>query len=118
VGFLLFSINNVMPAPTNNNGSTYYNINECRTFNQTVGTALTKLSSQPCSEIELFNRTGGTLSAYDNGFSAEPFAMLLNNNESIVLRGLTNSSQVSAKAATPGLIFYRTQFFSSNPLRS
>ncbi len=107
-----------MPVPTTNNGSTYYNINECRSFNQIVTTALTKLSSQPCSEIELYNRTGGTLSAYDNGYSTEPFAMLLNNNESIVLRGLTNSSQVSAKAAGTGPIFYRTQFFSSNPLRS
>jgi hypothetical protein len=107
-----------MPVPSTNSGSTYFNINQCRSFNQTAGTSLTKLSSQPCSEIELYNRTGGTLSAYDNGFSAEPFAMLLNNNESIVLRGLTNSDQVSAKAATAGSIFYRTQFFSSNPLRS
>ena len=107
-----------MPVPTSNNGSTYYNINECRSFNLTVRSTLTRLSSQPCSEIELFNRTGSTLSAYDNGYSAEPFAMLLNNNESIVFRGLTNSDQVSAKAATPGLVFYRTQFFSSNPLRS
>jgi hypothetical protein len=107
-----------MPVPSTNSGSTYFNINQCRSFNQTAGTSLTKLSSQPCSEIELYNRTGGTLSAYDNGFSAEPFAMLLNNNESIVLRGLTNSDQVSAKAATAGPIFYRTQFFSSNPLRS
>ena len=107
-----------MPVPTNNNGSTYYNINQCRSFNQIVTTALTKLSSQPCSEVELYNRTGGLLSAYDNGFSGEPFAMLLNNNESIVLRGITNSDQVSAKGAGTGPIFYRTQFFSSNPLRS
>jgi len=107
-----------MPAPTSNSGSTFYNINECRSFNQIVGTALTRLSSQPCSEIELFNRTGGTLSAYDNGYNGEPYAMLITNNESIVLRGLTNSSQVSAKAAGAGPIFYRTQFFSSNPLRS
>lgn len=107
-----------MPVPTNNNGSTYYNINQCRSFNQTAGTALTKLSSQPCSELELFNRTGGNLSAYDNGYSSEAFAMLIPNNESIILRGLTNSEQVSAKAASAGLIYYRTQFFSSNPLRS
>ena len=107
-----------MPVPNTNSGSTYFNINQCRSFNQTAGTALTKLSSQPCSEIELYNRTGGALSAYDNGFSGETFAMLLQNNESIVLRGLTNSDQVSAKAASAGPIFYRTQFFSSNPLRS
>jgi hypothetical protein len=116
--FFICRINNSMPVPSTNNGSTYYNINQCRSFNQIAGTSLTKLSSQPCSEIELYNRTGGLLSAYDNGFSQEPFAMLLNNNESIVLRGLTNSDQVSAKAAGAGPIFYRTQFFSSNPLRS
>lgn len=108
-----------MPSvPATNNGSTYFNINQCRSFNLTVGTAMTKLSSQPCSEIELFNRTGGTLSAYDNGYGTEPFALQINNNESVVIRGLTNSDQVSAKAATVGVIFYRTQFFSSNPLRS
>lgn len=107
-----------MPAPTSNNGSTYYNINQCRSFNQIIGTGLTKLSSQPCSEIELFNRTGGNLSAYDNDYTDEAFAMLIPNNSSIILRGLTNSDQVSAKAASSGLIFYRTQFFSSNPLRS
>ena len=44
--------------------------------------------------------------------------MLIPNNDSVILRGITNSDQVSAKAASPGLIFYRTQFFSSNPLRS
>ena len=107
-----------MPVPTTNNGSTYFNVNQCRSFNQTVGTALTKLSSQPCSEIELFNRTSGNLSAYDNGYSDEAFAMQIPSNSSVILRGLTNSDQVSAKAASPGLIFYRTQFFSSNPLRS
>ena len=107
-----------MSVPTNNNGSTYFNINQCRSFNQVIGTALTTLSSQPCSEIELYNRTGGTLSAYDGGYGDEPFAMLINNNESVILRGLTNSDQVSAKAASAGVVFYRTQFFSINPLRS
>jgi hypothetical protein len=107
-----------MPVPTSNNGSTYFNINQCRSFNQIAFTTLTNLSSQPCSEIELFNRTGGNLSAYDNGFSEEAFAMLIPNNSSITLRGLTNSNQVSAKAASAGPIFYRTQFFSLNPLRS
>lgn len=107
-----------MPVPISNNGSTFFNINQCRSFNQTAGTAFTKLSSQPCSEIELFNRTGGNLSAYDGGFSAEAFAMFIPNNGSIILRGLTNSDQVSAKAASAGPIFYRTQFFSMNPLRN
>ena len=104
-----------MPVPTSNNGSTFYNINVCRSFNQTITTAMTKLSSQPCSEVILINRTGSTLSAYDSDYSTEPFAMLLKSDESMTFRGLTNSNQLSAKAATPGPVFYRTQYFSNNP---
>jgi len=107
-----------MPIPVSNNGSTYFNINQCRSFNLIVGTAMTKLSSQPCSEIEIHNTSGGQLSAYDNGYSGEEFAFRLDNGERAILRGLTNSDQVSAKAAAAGRIYYRTQFFSSNPLRS
>ena len=108
-----------MPSvPATNNGSTYFNINQCRSFNLIVGTSMTKLSSQPCSELEIHNTTGGQLSAYDNGYSSEAFAYRIDNNEKMILRGLTNSDQVSAKAATAARIFYRTQFFSSNPLRS
>ena len=107
-----------MPAPTTNNGSVYYNLNECRTFNQTINTQLTQLSSQICSEVEIFNITGGNLSAYDGGYDQEMFAMLIINNERYTLRGLTNSNQVSAKAASVGPIVYRTQFYSSNPYRS
>lgn len=106
-----------MPELPTNNGCTYYNLNICRSFNQIATTALTKLSSQVCSEVELFNRTGNTLSAYDGGYSGDEFAMIIPNNESYILRGLTNSDQVSAKAETPGTIFYRTQYYSSNPLR-
>lgn len=107
-----------MPIPTSNNGSTYFNINQCRSFNLFVGTAMTKLSSQPCSEIEIHNATGGQLSAYDNGYSDEAFAYRLDSGERVILRGLTNSDQVSAKAAAAGRIFFRTQFFSMNPLRN
>jgi len=106
-----------MAAPISNNGSTFYNINECRSFNQTVATNLTRLSSQPCSEVILYNRTGSTLSAYDNGYSTEPFAFLLKNDESMTFRGLVNSDQLSAKAAVAGPIFYRAQYFSFNPSR-
>lgn len=106
-----------MPAPTSNNGSVFYNQNECRSFNQTVTTALTRLSSQPCSEVILINRTTSTLSAYDNGYNQESFAMLLPANAEFTFRGVTNSDQLSAKAAVTGPIFYRTQYFSSNPSR-
>jgi len=105
-----------MPAPTTNNGSTFYNLNVCRSFNQTIGTNLTQLSSQPCSEVILYNNTGGALSAYDNGYNTEPFAFLVPNATSFTFRGLTDCSQLSAKAAAAGPIFYRTQYFSQNNL--
>jgi hypothetical protein len=100
------------------NGNEYFNINECRSFNQVVSTNLVKLSAQPCSEVILVNKTGGNLSAYDGGRSADAFAFLLANNEQFTFRGLTNSDQLSAKAAGTGQIFYRTQYFSFNSARS
>lgn len=100
------------------NGNEYFNINECRSFNQVVSTNLVKLSAQPCSEVILVNRTGGNLSAYDGGRSQDQFAFVLTNNEQFTFRGLTNSDQLSTKAAGTGTIFYRTQYFSFNPARS
>ena len=73
-----------MPVPSTNNGSTYFNINQCRSFNLFVGTSMTKLSSQPCSELEIHNTTGGQLSAYDNGYSDEAFAYIIENIASYI----------------------------------
>ena len=43
---------------------------------------------------------------------------LLSNNESITIRGITNSNQVSAKTlAGGGTIYFRTQYFSFLPQR-
>ena len=39
-----------MPGPISNTGNTYFNVNECHSFESTSGgTALYPLSSQPCS---------------------------------------------------------------------
>jgi len=104
-------------VPTTNNGSTFYNGNECRSFNLTIKSTMTQLSAQPCSQLTIHNTTSGLLSVYDCGFSAEPFALQLDISERVAILGLTNASEVSAKAATPGRISYRTQFFTSNPIR-
>lgn len=104
-----------MPAPTTNDGSTYYNRNVCRSFNQPLSTNLVALSSQICAEVILYNKTGQDVQVFDNGYTAASNAFILSNNDSFVIRGLTNCSQVSAKTSSgSGMIYYRTQFFSSN----
>jgi hypothetical protein len=107
-----------MPAiPTTNNGSTFYNINDCKSFKQTIGTLLVSLTSYPCSEVIIVNKTGGAVSIYDNGYTAANNAFLLGNNESFTFRGVTNSNMISAIAASSGDIYYRTQYFSLLPQR-
>ena len=107
-----------MPAvPTTNNGSTFFNINECRSFKQTISTNLVALTAQPCSEVIIVNKTGGTVTIYDNGYSASNFGFLLASNESFTFRGITNTNVVSAIAASSGDIYYRTQYFSLLPQR-
>ena len=107
-----------MPAvPTTNNGSTFFNINDCRSFKQTIGTNLVSLTSYPCSEVVIVNKTGGAVTIYDNGFTASNCGFLLSNNESFTFRGVTNSNSISAIAASSGDIYYRTQYFSLLPQR-
>ena len=121
-------------APTTNSGSSYFNNNECRSFNIIVGTGMTRLSGidsagpfigQNCSEVYIVNKTGQAVTLFDRSDAwgdAEAInvsrGFLLDDNDSITLRGLTNVNQVSAKTASgAGTLYYRTQFFSSNPIR-
>ena len=121
-------------APTTNSGNSYFNNNECRSFNVRVGTYMTRLSGvdsaapflgQLCSEVYIVNKTGQTVTLFDRSDAwgdAEAInvsrGFLLDDNDSVTLRGLTNVNQVSAKTASgSGTLYYRTQFFSSNPIR-
>tara|TARA_R110000803_G_scaffold158949_2_gene223153 strand:- start:266 stop:586 length:321 start_codon:yes stop_codon:yes gene_type:complete len=105
-------------AVTDNNGSTYFNLNKCRSFNQTLPGATipgTPLVNQVCSEVTIINRTGSNITIYDNGYSSAQNGFLLEDNESTTFRGITNTDQVSAVGT--GDIYYRTQYFSNNPSR-
>ena len=120
--------------PTNNNGSEYFNLNECHSFESTHhGTDLYPLSSQPCSQVTIWNTTAQDVYIYD-GNSRVPesapsdlkrilikAAAAATPLQPVVFMGLTNADQLSAKhnstpAATAPLC-YRTQFFSNNPSR-
>jgi hypothetical protein len=104
---------------TDNNGSTFYNINNCRSFNQSISeTQLTSLTSYPCSEVIIINKTGQSVYIYDSGFTADSNRLLLDPDETTTVRGITNSAQVSAKTSSgSGLLYYRTQYFSMLPQR-
>jgi len=97
--------------------SDYVNKNTCRTYNLSVTTALVQLQPETCSEVIIINKTGNSINVFDNGFVATSAALLLDTDESIILRGITNTSAVSAKTlAGSGYIYYRTQNFSNHPL--
>tara|TARA_R100000030_G_scaffold11260_1_gene7542 strand:+ start:344 stop:694 length:351 start_codon:yes stop_codon:yes gene_type:complete len=111
-------------APTTNSGNQYFNNNECRSFGMGLGTSLTRLSGadsaapflgQLCSEVIIINSTGGLLTLFDNDYFGSGNGLTIADGSTFTLRGLTNVNQVSAKAASAGAIYYRTQFFSSNP---
>lgn len=115
----------------------YVNFNLCRSFNQRIGTSLTMLTGavvpgftgatttsssvltggHPCSEIIIYNRTGGNITVFDNEYPNSLNGFLLSAGETFTFRGLTNVAQVSATAASAGNIHYRAQYYSSNPSR-
>jgi hypothetical protein len=95
----------------------YFNSNACKSFNQSISTALVALSSQICSEVIIYNKTGADVVLYDNNNFDASNGFLISNNDSFVMRGITNTNQVSATALSAGTIYYRTQYYSNNPSR-
>lgn len=97
-----------------NSGSTFYNTDFSKSFNQTVGTSLVALSGHSCSEVLLINRTGADLYIYDNNNFDDTNRLLIQDDESMVLRGVSNSESVSAKTASgSGDLYFRAQMYSN-----
>lgn len=106
-----------MAVPIDNNGSTFYNQNECKSFKQTISTSLVQLAAYPCSEVIIVNRTGGAVNIFDNNNFSLNNSFLLGASESFTFRGITNTSTISASGTTVGDLYYRTQYFSVLPQR-
>ena len=101
-------------APTSNSDYSYFNINQCRSFNQPIESSFEALSSnQPCSEVIVIPAVNMTFR--DRDYIGDDEDFLVPADTQFTFRGLTNSNQLSAKG--PGLLYYRTQYFSSNPAR-
>jgi hypothetical protein len=92
----------------------FYNKNKSYSFNMDVTTSLVALSSFTASEVLIINKSGQDIYIYDNGNTADDRRLLLQDSESIVLRGITNTSEVSAKtAALSGKVYFRSAYFSN-----
>lgn len=106
---------------TDNNGTTFVNINHCRSFNFSLSDSLVALVNEVCSEVVLINKTGGNVYIYDSDFSDDSNRLLLSDGDSFILRGITNAMQVSALGSASlsagGDFYYRTQWYSNLPQR-
>ena len=102
-----------MPAPITNDGTTYYNVNQCKSFALSLSTNLSAFPDQVCSEVIVYNTTGQGILIFDQNNSSNTNAFALSAGEQFTFRGITNSNQVSAKTtAGTGTASLRTQFFS------
>jgi len=115
-----------MAIPTSNYGSSYYNINQCVSFNQKIESGAThKLSSFPCSQVTIWNHTGATLTLSACSCTAPceeiriPVVDDANPLQPVVIMGLTNSDQISASIGSESSpdedLYCRAEYFSSNP---
>jgi len=105
---------------TDNNGTTFYNQNHCRSFALQLSTGLNKLVDEVCSEVILINKTGEDINIFDNNYFEVENRLLLQDGESFIIRGVTNAMQISAgmpSLSSTGLLYYRTQWYSNLPQR-
>lgn len=92
----------------------FVNKNKSFSFNMDIGTTLTALSAFECSEVLIINKSGQDAYIYDNEFTADDRRLLLQDSESIVLRGITNTNQVSAETtSSSGKFYFRSAYFSN-----
>jgi hypothetical protein len=89
----------------------FTNRNLCKTFNLSLTTNTLGLTAQECSEVVVVSTVSTTY--YDHMNPSVGFVVPA--NVEFTFRGLTNSNQLSAKGATSGTLYYRTQYFSFMP---
>ena len=92
----------------------FVNKNQSYSFNMNIDTSLVALSSFTASEILISNKSGQDLYIYDGGNVTDDRRFLLGDSESIILRGITNTNEISAKTGTnSGVVYFRSAYFSN-----
>ena len=107
-----------MPPISDNYGSVFYNINNCKSFNQSLSTILTPLSANACSEVIIWNQSNAPILIFDNNNFDSSNSFLLSATQTFKFMGITNSNSISAKTvAGEGTLYFRTQTYSCVPAR-
>lgn len=92
----------------------FINKNQSYSFNMTIDTSLVALSSFQASEILISNKSGQAINIFDGGRDSSDNAFLLDDGESFVLRGITNTNEVSAQTtSSSGVVYFRSAYFSN-----
>ena len=80
----------------------------------TIGTSLTQLSGFTASEVLINNKSGQIVNIFDNERNGADQAFQLDDNDSMVLRGITNTNEVSAQTTSgSGTVYFRSAYFSN-----
>ena len=80
----------------------------------TIGTSLTQLSGFTASEVLINNKSGQVVNIFDNERNGADQAFQLDDNDSMVLRGITNTNEVSAQTTSgSGTVYFRSAYFSN-----
>ena len=111
---------NLTPAGAGvNTADPLVNTNQCNSFNMTFSgksMTLSALSGFIGSEVLINNKSGSSILIYDKDNATSDRAFLLENSESTVIRGITNTNQVSVQGFDVGLngkVYFRSAFFSN-----
>lgn len=92
----------------------FVNKNKSYSFNINVTTALVELSSFVASEVLISNKSGQVINIFDNERNGADQAFQLDDNDSIVLRGITNTNEVSAQTTSgSGTVYFRSAYYSN-----
>ena len=92
----------------------FVNKNKSYSFNINVTTSLVELSAFEASEVLISNKSGQVINIFDNERNGADQAFQLDDNDSIVLRGITNTSNVSAQTTSGnGTVYFRSAYFSN-----
>jgi|TARA_R110000868_G_scaffold195048_5_gene440747 hypothetical protein len=95
----------------------FTNTNQCRSFNLTVGTGVTKLSAIECTEVTIYNSSPVPVLVFDNGYAGSDNSYVLAPSSSFIFRGITSGSDLSANGVGASAVLYcRAQYYAMHIL--